>query len=97
MYQLIFKPKALEMLEHAYHWYEQKQEGLGDIFLQSVEICYGKLQSAPVAYGKINNRYRQLIIPRFPYVIAFEIIKNEVIVLAVFHTSRNPKEKLKRK
>ncbi len=96
MYQLVIKPLALEMVKNAYRWYEQEQPGIGEVFLKEIDICYGKLQLSPDAYRKINRTYRQLIVSRFPYVIAYQIIKNEVIVYSVFHTSRNPRQKFKR-
>jgi toxin ParE1/3/4 len=96
MYQLVIKPLVIEMVEDAYQWYEQEQPGTGEAFLNELEICYGKLKLSPDAYSKINRTYRQIRVSRFPYVIAFQIIKNEVIVYSVFHTSRNPKEKFKK-
>ena len=85
------------MQKDAYDWYEQQKNGLGELFLKELDENYGKLQSYPTAYSKRTGKYRQLILKKFPYIIVFKIIKTEVLVYAVFHTSRNPKDKLKRK
>lgn len=43
MYQLIIRPHAIEMAKNAYQWYEERQIGLGDLFLLELENCYDKL------------------------------------------------------
>ncbi len=97
MYPLIIKPRAIEMAKEAYEWYNEQQEGLGDLFLTELENCYDKLESWPTAYSKIKRNYRQLVLHTFPYVIVFEIIKKEVVIYSIFHTSRNPNKKFRKK
>jgi hypothetical protein len=97
MYQLVIKPKAIEMAKEAYEWYEEQQPGLGNLFLHELEGCYDKLESWPIIYNKIKKNYRQLFLHTFPYVIVFEIIKKEVVVYSIFHTSRNPRKKFRKK
>ncbi|HEY4148475.1 MAG TPA: type II toxin-antitoxin system RelE/ParE family toxin [Chitinophagaceae bacterium] len=96
-YKLLIKPGAEEDIDHAYNWYEDQQIGLGETFLDELSTYYKKLQQRPAIFSKLNPYYRQAALKRFPYVIVFEIIKREVIVYAVFHTSRNPQNKLRRK
>lgn len=97
MYQLIFKPRAVEMQKSAYEWYEQQKTGLGELFLTELDDSYAKLHTAPSSYGNRHAGYRQLVLKRFPFVIVFKIIKTDVVVYAVFHTSRNPKEKFRKR
>jgi len=97
MYRLLIKPRAIEMAKEAYDWYNEQQAGLGDLFLNELQDGYDKLESWPEACQRIKNNYRQLVLRTFPYVIVFEIIKKEAVVYAVFHTSRNPNKKFKKK
>lgn len=83
------------MAKDAYDWYEEQRQGLGEIFLDELDNCYKKLESNPASSPKIMKNYRQARLKRFPYVILFEIIKTDVVVLSVFHTKRNPKNKFK--
>ena len=96
MYQLIIKPKAIEMIKEAYEWYNEQQPGLGDLFLQELESYYDKLEFWPTVYSKIKRNFRQVVLHTFPYVIVFEIIKGDVVVYSIFHTSRSPKKKFKK-
>jgi plasmid stabilization system protein ParE len=96
-YDLILHTHVEEDINDAYNWYEDKQEGLGELFLSELTGCYDKLKTHPEFYGKSGRNYRRLILHHFPYLIAFEIVRHKVMIYAVFHSSRNPKEILKRK
>ncbi len=84
------------MTIEAYKWYEKRQAGLGGYFLQDLENGYDRLEAWPESYAKIKNNFRQLVLRTFPYVIVFEIIKQDIVVYAVFHTSQNPGKKFKK-
>lgn len=84
------------MAKEAYDWYELQQLGLGSTFMDELESCYNRLEAWPNAYSKINKNFRQIILKTFPYVLVFEIIKHDVIIYAVFHTSRSPRKKFKK-
>lgn len=94
-YTVVLQPGAGEDVDNAYEWYEYQQSGLGSLFLNELESFYHKLEFNPQVFGKLTNRYRQAVLKRFPYVIIFEIIRKEVHIYSVFHTSRNPKHKMK--
>ena len=96
MYQLVLKPRAIQMQKDAYDWYESQKSGLGELFLKELDNNYLKLQSFPTAYSKGEGKYRHSQLKKFPYIIVFKIINTQVLVYAVFHTSRNPKDKLRR-
>jgi plasmid stabilization system protein ParE len=96
-YTIAVKPGAEDDIDHAYNWYEDQRKGLGKEFLAELEVYYKKLEQQPMVFGKASKNYRQVVLRKFPYIILFEISKTEVIIFAVFHKSRNPKNKLRRK
>ena len=83
------------MAKDAYDWYEHKSKGLGEIFLSELNNCYQKIEVQPTFYGKTKKNFRQIRLKRFPYVVVYEILNSEVVVFAVFHTSKNPKSKFR--
>lgn len=95
MYSLIIKPQAVATARDAYQWYEKQREGLGDMFLSALDIGLKTIQSAPTANAKVKKNYRQARLNRFPYVIIYELIRSEIVVLTIFHTKRNPRQKYK--
>ena len=94
MYTLVIKHRALIMAADAYEWYNQQQDGLGETFLAALESAYTKILKYPASYGFIENGFRRIRLRRFPFVVIYEIIEKELIVYAVFHTSRNPDDRL---
>jgi plasmid stabilization system protein ParE len=88
---------AEEDIVHAYNWYEDQREGIGEQFLKELELYYKKLEQQPTAFGKVSKNYRQVVLKQFPYIIVFELTKTDVVIYAVSHRSRNPKNKLGRK
>ena len=95
MHPLIIKPGAIGMAREAYDWYELQSKGLGEIFLAELNNCYKKIEAQPTFYSKAKKNFRQIRLKRFPYLVIYQILKSEVVVFAVFHTSRNPKSKFK--
>jgi hypothetical protein len=65
MYQLVIKPRAIEMAMEAYEWYNEQQEGLGDLFLDELESHYDRLEELPLIYGKIKRNFRQAVLHKF--------------------------------
>lgn len=96
MYTIQIKPAALLMAKEAYDWYEEQKPGLGDLFLAELNRCYSKLEKNPLHYQKLKRNYRHLVLNKFPYVLIFELIEDDIIIFAVFHTARNPKLKFKK-
>ena len=92
-YDLIIKEEANFEIIESYVFYESKSKGLGDRFLNQLDIYFERIQSFPEHYQIKRNPYREAFIKKFPFVIIYEIIENEIIVYAVFHSSRNPQMK----
>lgn len=92
-YTLSIRKKAQKDIENAYNWYEDQISGLGERFLEELESCYLRLERNPYAFTGMNNNIRQIVVHKFPFVIVFEINAHRVIIYAVFHTNRDPKEK----
>ncbi|MDV6216359.1 hypothetical protein R1T15_17715 [Mucilaginibacter sp. L3T2-6] len=80
------------MAKEAYDWYEEQLPGLGNRFLGELDTCFNKLEKQPLLYAKIKNNFRQVLFASFP----FEIIKDGVVVYAVFHTSQSLKKKFRK-
>lgn len=95
---MVFKIKILPLAENeideTIEFYESRSKGLGKQFLSYLKAYLQVLKTHPELFEiKKEPGYRELTLVKFPFVIIYEIIGNEVIVYSVFHTSRNPKKK----
>jgi plasmid stabilization system protein ParE len=82
-------------LREAALWYEDEQRGLGEQFLDEYGQVIERILRAPKRFGKIETVHtrrniRRCFVKRFPYYVAYEIVGNEIVVLAVAHTKRRP-------
>lgn len=96
-YTLEIKEEAVFDIKEAYLYYEEQKIGLGNRFLDTLEIYLERVQQYPEHYQIRRKPYREAFIKDFPYLIVFEIKENKVIVYAVFNTWRNPDKKPSKK
>lgn len=77
-------------LRVAIDWYEQQRPGLGEEFWADFDDACFHILCFPEGYSVKFLEFRQCPLNRFPYVVVYEIIGNEIVVFSVFHTSRDP-------
>lgn len=94
-YKVIFDERAIQEAQEAYDHYEKKQIGLGDRFKAEMDKCVAYIQGNPNQFKKVKREIRQALLHKFPYLIVYQIIDENIVVGAVFHTSRDPKKKFK--
>ena len=90
-YKLILKSKAHIDLAEAIEYYQRK--GLGLKFLKCVQKFFDRITKNPLHYPLKSNQFREAYIQKFPYVIIYEIIDNEIVVFSVFNIHQNPTKK----
>lgn len=97
-YRLVIQQEADFELNETAIWYETQQEKLGLRFIDTTLKHLEHVRLNPKHYEKKHKEYREALVPDFPFVIVYRIEKEKhsVIVVAIFHTSRNPKHKYNR-
>lgn len=89
-YRSLIRPEAVNDLEVAFLWYEEKRIGLGHDFLLQVDAGIRFIERNPEISLKEYKGTRRYFIKRFPYKIIYLIEKESIIVLGVIHGKRNP-------
>ncbi|MEX6687309.1 type II toxin-antitoxin system RelE/ParE family toxin [Danxiaibacter flavus] len=97
-YKIEFHPEALKEIQESYSWYEDRSAGLGKRFIEAIDYRLSLILNDPERYPKKKASYREISIHIFPYIIIYEILKKEKIILVyyVFHMKKNPKRKFRR-
>ncbi len=85
-----FLPEAKAEFDEAADWYEARQRRLGRDFIGKVREVIKRITSQPRLFATVYGQIRQTLIERFPYSVLYQEDNHEIIVIAVFHTSRNP-------
>ena len=89
---MIIRPEAEADLVNARDWYERQRGGLGAEFLLCVEEVLERIGRTPEMHAVVYEGVRRALTRRFPYVVYYRMEGNEVVVLGIFHTSRDPRE-----
>jgi len=89
--ELVFLAAAETELGEARLWYEDHQEGLGEAFIQSINATFDAIARYPQRYPVVSPNVRRVVVRRFPYAVYFEAEESRIVVLAVFHSKRDPR------
>lgn len=82
-------PEAKDEFDVAVDWYE-KHAGLGSEFIKQARQVLDRIAAMPRIHGIVYQDVRKALVKRFPYIVLYREEPTEIIVIAVFHTSRNP-------
>ena len=77
-------------------WYETQRNGLGAEFHSEVSQVVDRLAETPLIYQLVYRDVRRAIVHRFPYLIWYRVLGEEVAVLACTHGSQDPSEVISR-
>ena len=80
----------LELWE-AVDFYDSQRGDLGKAFARELDSIMKAIRNNPMQFPKAHHEKRKALMRRFPFVVLFEAKGSTVFVLAIFHTSRNPK------
>ena len=88
---LIVNPEAEADLNEAWRWYEAERVGLGNELVGAVDAVLSRIVRAPRLYAKVFDELRLALVRRFPYVVVYRIDDDQITVVAVYHTHRDPR------
>lgn len=93
---MAFKVEMLEEAKEDYYeingWYQNGQSGLGTRFYHLMNELFQKPELHPLHYSYYFKPYGHTILKGFSCRVVFKVAEKKVLVNAIFHTSRNPKE-----
>ena len=88
--RIVSHPEAEEELEAAALWYEKRQPGLGDDFLDQFESTLRRIVAKPQRWHRIRGENRKLNFQRFPFAIVYTVREGTIYITAVMHLHRRP-------
>lgn len=88
--QVSFRQAARTEFIEAAAWYESKRPLLGVEFVAEIERCVALAAEQPQLHAVAYRGLRRVICRRFPYGIYFRVTAQRIVVMAVFHSSRDP-------
>ena len=85
-----FTLEADTELAEAREWYAHQREDLDLEFMQSIDDALSRIVGNPQQYPNAYRNLRRCVVRRFPFAIFYEVAVDEVEVIAVVHSRRDP-------
>ena len=92
-------PLVEQDFEEGYIWYEERQKGLGEKFINAVDAKIKQILQSPEAYGSRGKKsFREAEVDRFPFLVVYKISKrkNEIYITSIHHTKKHPRNKYRK-
>ena len=83
---------AVVEIDHEVDYYESRQAGLGTELEEELDAVISTILRFPEAAARWKSRVdrRMAVLDRFPFTLPYQIVGDEIVVLALAHTSRRP-------
>jgi plasmid stabilization system protein ParE len=83
---------AVAEIDHEVDYYESRQAGLGAELEDEIDAVFALILQFPEAAPQWRNRLdrRVAVLDRFPFTIPYQIIGEDIVILALAHTARRP-------
>ena len=89
--RLEIRPVARDEFDDASDWYLRENLVIRDEFIEKVGRDLSSIAARPLAFPIVfGSSIRQAVLQKFPYSIFFTVDDSLIVVLAIFHNSRDP-------
>ena len=88
--RVVSHPEADEELAAAALWYEERQPGLGDAFLDEFQRTLRRVLAQPERWRRIRGENPKLNFHPLPFATVYSVRADELYIKAVMHLHRRP-------
>ena len=90
MAELEYHPEASDEVAQAFAWYSEVDPEVGGRFKVELDRAERLVQRSPETWGPYLHDTRGYRFRGFPFVMAYIIREDRIIVIAIAHTRRKP-------
>jgi toxin ParE1/3/4 len=77
--------------------YDEARPGLGDRFISAVDSALESIPAVPHRWPRVDRRHHRALVRRFPFSIIYRFNDTEIIVVAIAHHRRRPRDWFRRR
>jgi plasmid stabilization system protein ParE len=96
MKRVIVEDEARDEVREACAWYEGRRAGLSLDLIDEVDATLRAVSERPGSFPVVGRGARRALVRRFPYLVLFVELDDQVVVIGVFHTARQPSSWMRR-
>ena len=86
---IVLSVEAQTDFDATFDWYERQRAGLGIDFASRVDAALDLIASSPESFPLRAENVRRALVRRFSYAVYFRPEDDQIVVLAIVHTSRD--------
>jgi toxin ParE1/3/4 len=90
-YNLEISDEAENDFDNSFDYYYNESSQIANAFFQRINTSLEIIRKSPLSFQVIHKDLRKFSVNQFPFVIYFQVVDFTIRILAIFHTSRNPK------
>lgn len=90
-YSLEISEDAEGDFDNSYAWYYNENPKLAHTFFHGINSSLEIIKRNPFSFPEVFENLRKYTVKKFPFVIYYQVKDYTIKVIAIFHTSRNPK------
>ncbi|SRR6266511_6015920 len=90
MDEIAFHSDAAEEMRAAAAYYEAREQGLGDQFLDEVQEGLRRIQQFPRLWPIYEGEFWRYLLKRFPFGLIYRIDPEKIFIIAVVHLQPRP-------
>lgn len=97
-YRYILHEAAQDDYEQALQWYLERSQQAAEKFVAAVEITLQLICDHPTRWRNEHKQFYELSVKKYPYKVIYtmETGKQLVVVTAIYHHKRNPKNRYRK-
>ncbi len=88
--RVAFRQAAKVELEDAVLYYERQRAGVGEELVREIDVIVARAAAHPDRFPTVFGDVRRAVARRFPFSVYFRVRSPSLVVLAVFHSRRDP-------
>ena len=89
---IVFRRIAKVEMDESIAWHENQREKLGVELAVEIDKTLKNISRNPAQFPKLRGDVRRALLHRFPYGIHYIDETNRIVVIAIFHVKRNPRQ-----
>jgi toxin ParE1/3/4 len=87
---VVLRTEAQTDFDEAFDWYENQRPGLGIDFAAQVQEVFDRISVNPLLHAAVFRDVRKALVRRFPYSVLYRVEATQILIIAVFHSRRDP-------
>lgn len=87
---VILEDDAQAEYDEAFDWFDERNDARATEFEEAVDAVLSRIGTRPRAHGVVYKDVRKAVVQGFTYCVYYFEEQHRVVVISVFHTSRDP-------